>query len=115
LRWFTSNGYAHYWLDLHSLISCNKPLLDIQKFFSSIKNLRMIKTARIDATGLGFDDQDIIDAIQSINNKDFYKTMPSRTPGYPYHDVYKFMFKDVYVYLKFQDLNGHMVVSFKRV
>lgn len=75
----------------------------------------MTKTARRGATSLGFDDQDIVDAIQSITSSHFYKTMPSDTSGYPHHDVYKFVFKNVYIYLKFQDLAGHMVVSFKEV
>nr|WP_012660742.1 type II toxin-antitoxin system MqsR family toxin [Shewanella sp. 33B]ACM47544.1 hypothetical protein [Shewanella sp. 33B] len=90
-------------------------LTSIQKALKTVKTLKMTFSARRDATDLGFDDQDVISAIQSIQAKDFYKTMPSIDPSYPYQDVYKFMYKELYIYIKFQDINGSFVVSFKEV
>jgi hypothetical protein len=87
----------------------------IKKAFNSISKLRMTGTSRKDATNLGFDDQDIINAIQSISENDFYKTMPAKKTEMKHHDVYKFRWLDLYIYLKFQDFNGHLVVSFKLV
>lgn len=89
-------------------------LSDLKKAVGTIKGLRMTGQARKDSTELGFDDQDVVSAIQSITEDKFYKTMAANKPDLNNHDVYKFIFKDVSLYLKFQDFYGTMVVSFKR-
>lgn len=90
-------------------------LLKIKSDFSSVKKLRLTRTARINALDeLGMDDQDIVDAIASLTSNDFYKTMPSiKKPCAPYLDVYRFSWKNQRIYAKFQDLCGLIVVSFK--
>ena len=99
-------------------VSFTTPTYDlkaIKKTFNSVGKLKMTGTSRKGATELGFDDQDVVNAIQSISNSDFYKTMPANNPNFKQHDVYKFHWKSVHIYLKFQDLNGYLVVSFKLV
>ena len=89
-------------------------LKDIKKALSSVKTLRMTGSSRFDATNLGLDDQDIVDAIQNIQDLDFYKSMPSYNSTFPYQDVYKFNWRSLYIYAKFQNVNGYFVLSFKR-
>ncbi len=88
-------------------------LESIQQALNSVSKLRMTMSARKGAISLGLDDQDIIDAIQSIDHRDFYKTMPSNNPIFPYQDVYKFHWQALAIYAKFQNVNGYFVLSFK--
>jgi len=89
-------------------------LSSIKAALSSVGSLRMTGSSRVTAVALGFDDQDIVNAIQSIKSSDFYKTMPSqKMPSSPNQDVYKFQFKGIDIYAKFQNLCGFIVVSFK--
>jgi motility quorum-sensing regulator/GCU-specific mRNA interferase toxin len=91
-------------------------LTTVKKNLNSVSKLRMTKSSRLDAVALGFDDQDIVDVIKSVQDTDFHKTMPSiKIPHAPNQDVYKVHWKSLYLYLKFQNLNGFLVVSFKRV
>lgn len=100
-----------------SNISFTQPtynLSSIKAALCSVSSLRMTGSSRITATALGFDDQDVVDAIQAIKSTDFYKTMPPiKMPSSPNHDVYRFSFKGVEIYAKFQNLCGFIVVSFK--
>lgn len=96
-----------------------KPTYDlctIQQAMNHVGKLRMTKSARTDAVALGLDDQEIIDVLQSIEPSDFYKTMPSITmPDAQNQDVYKVMWEELYLYIKFQYIGGYLVVSFKLV
>lgn len=83
---------------------------------NSVSKLRMTQSSRRSAVALGFDDQDVVDVIQAIRATDFYKTMPStKIPNAQNQDVYKVHWKSLYLYVKFQFLNGFLVVSFKVV
>lgn len=89
-------------------------LASIQESLDNINNLRMTYSARADAYSLGLTDQDIISAIQGIKPGDFYKSMASnKHPKASYFDVYKFKYKNLEIYTKFQLVNGFIVVSFK--
>ena len=87
----------------------------IKSAFGSISTLRMTGSARRDAFGLGFSDQDVVDAIQALRSVDFHKTMKPTTTGFTaMHDVYKPNFKGIDLYVKFQLLaNGQIILSFK--
>lgn len=88
----------------------------VQQAMNNVGKLRMTKRARTDAVALGLDDQDIVDVIQSIGPRDFYKTMPSlKLPDAQYQDVYKVVWEELYLYIKFQYIGGYLVVSFKLV
>jgi len=89
-------------------------LSSIKSAMSSVASLRITGSSRQTIQLLGFDDQDVVDAIQSIKNSDFHKTMPSnQMPTAPNQDVYKFSYNGVEIYAKFQNLAGFIVVSFK--
>ena len=89
-------------------------LASIKSSLDSIQKLRTTGRARVDYTALGFSEQDVVDAIASIKPSDFHKTMASdKMPIYGNFDVYKTSHKGINVYLKFQSINGFIVVSFK--
>lgn len=75
----------------------------------------MTYSASQGAAILGFSDQDVVDAIQALTEKDFYKSMPPKNPNFvAWQDVYNSRFKEVDLYIKFQiNANGEAVVSFK--
>jgi len=64
---------------------------------------------------LGFSDQDVIDAIQALTEKDFYKSMPPVNTNFTaWQDVYKPRFRGIDLYIKFQiDRRGETIISFK--
>ncbi len=90
-------------------------LSDIKKAFSNENKLIMTVSAKQGQLLLGFSDQDVIDAIHSLTNNDFYKSMEPKTPGFTaWQDVYKSNFKGVHLYIKFQvNTYGELILSFK--
>jgi hypothetical protein len=90
-------------------------LQTIKNTFASTKTLRLTLCSSQGALELGMDSQDIVDAIKTLTSNDFYKTMASeKRPLAPHFDVYKFVWCGNKIYLKFQDLGGLIVVSFKK-
>ena len=83
--------------------------------FNSVKKLNMTASAMQGQYAIGFSDQDVVDAIQSLTSADFYKSMqPEHDAFIARQDVYKSVFKSVALYIKFQvDSRGEVVVSFK--
>jgi len=90
-------------------------LSSIKLAFNTTDKLVMTFTAMNDQYALGFNDQDVVDAIQTLTNSDFYKSMPPIREGFTaWQDVYKTKFKEKNLYIKFQiDLKGEMIISFK--
>lgn len=87
----------------------------VKAALSSVSNLRMTGVARRGAVSLGMDDSDIVNAIQSLKISDFYKTMASeKMPQYGNMDVYKTNWNGQNIYMKFQNIAGFIVVSFKQ-
>lgn len=96
----------------------NKPsysLKEIQIAFTSVNKLNMTASAMRGQYELGFSDQDIVDVIQALTKLDFYKSMQPIHIGFTaWQDVYKSIFKNVELYMKFQiDKRGKIIVSFK--
>lgn len=90
-------------------------LTSIKEAFNCADKLRITRTARQGAMSLGMDDNDIVNAIQSITAINFHKTMPSENmPHLPHFDVYRITWNSINIYTKFQDIGAFMVVSFKR-
>jgi hypothetical protein len=87
----------------------------IKLAFNSVNKLNMTVSAMQGQYALGFSDQDVVDAIQSLTSADFYKSMrPTHHEFLAGQDVYKSVFKSVTLYIKFQvDSRGEVVVSFK--
>ncbi|HEU5280799.1 MAG TPA: type II toxin-antitoxin system MqsR family toxin [Gammaproteobacteria bacterium] len=102
------------------MIGKDKPsyhLALIKKTFSRINDLNMTFSAMTGQYDLGFSDQDVVDAIQALSSKDFYKSMPPKHVAFSgWHDVYKSHFNGRHVYIKFQiDKHGKVIISFKAV
>jgi motility quorum-sensing regulator / GCU-specific mRNA interferase toxin len=86
----------------------------IKNAFSAIGSLRLTSTALRDARALGFSSQDMVDAIQQIERKDFVKSMTTHADHRVWQDVYNTEFKGYRLYIKFQvDELGHFIISFK--
>lgn len=87
----------------------------IKKAFNNESKLRMTVSAKQGQMLLGFSDQEIVDAIQNLTNKDFYKSMEPINLGFTaWQDVYKSKFKGFHLYIKFQvNTYGELILSFK--
>lgn len=87
----------------------------IKSAFNTIEKLNMTYSAMQGQYELGFSDQDVVDAIQKLTYADFYKSMPPKHENYSaWHDVYKTIFKNLELYIKFQiDKRGEIIISFK--
>jgi motility quorum-sensing regulator/GCU-specific mRNA interferase toxin len=87
---------------------------DIKAGFASVKNLRMTRTARQCAVGLGLTLEDIVAIIQSLTPRNFYKSMTTYADSRIWQDVYHTQFNQIHLYIKFMtDDEGHLIVSFK--
>jgi hypothetical protein len=100
------------------IIQSKKPIYDIAKIklaFSSTNKLNMTYSAMQGQYELGFSDQDVVSAIQALTRADFYKSMPPKHRGFSaWQDVYKIIFKEMKLYIKFQiDKRGEVIISFK--
>ena len=87
----------------------------IQSVFSSTKKIKMTNSAYQDMVALNFSLDDVVNAIQSLTRKDFYKSMPPIHYKFvAWQDVYKANYNGVYLYIKFQiNDNGELLLSFK--
>ncbi|MFT4060611.1 MAG: type II toxin-antitoxin system MqsR family toxin [Legionella sp.] len=69
-------------------------LNDIKKAFNNEHKLRMTVSAKQGQLALGFSNQDVVEAIQSLTSNDFYKSIEPIAPGFTaWQDVYKSNFK----------------------
>lgn len=86
----------------------------IKLALSSVKKLRITATALKTARAMGFSSQDIVDAIQQIERKDFIKSITTYADHRIWQDVYNTEFNGYLLYIKFQvDELGHFIISFK--
>jgi motility quorum-sensing regulator/GCU-specific mRNA interferase toxin len=86
----------------------------IKQVFSTVKNLRVTATALKDARSMGFTQQDMVDAIQQLQRKDFVKSMTTYSDHRIWQDVYNTDHNGYLLYIKFQvDEMGHFIISFK--
>lgn len=86
----------------------------IKQAFSKVKKLRVTATALKDARSMGFTQQDMVDAIQQLQRKDFVKSMTTYSDHRIWQDVYNTEYNGYFLYIKFQvDEMGHFVISFK--
>ena len=86
----------------------------IKSIFSDIDSLRVTGSALKGARAMGFNRQDIVDAIQALERDDFVKSMTTYNDHKVWQDVYNLSFRGFVIYIKFQlDDQGHFVISFK--
>lgn len=94
-----------------------KPSYDlaiIKREFRSVGRLRMTGSARDAAFSLGYLLQDVVDVIQSMTRKQFYKSMTSLSNVRLWQDVYHVPHRQLILYVKFTlGADGHIIVSFK--
>jgi len=74
------------------------------------------RSAAAGASALYLDESDIVECVASLEERDFYKSMPSHWDSALFQDVYKRPFQGFRLYVKVQISAGGraVVVSFKR-
>ncbi|WP_133131016.1 type II toxin-antitoxin system MqsR family toxin [Legionella yabuuchiae] len=87
----------------------------IKKVFNKEDKLNMTYSAKQGQISLGFTNKDVVDAIQALTTRNFYKSMlPIHTGFSAWQDVYKSRFNGVELYIKFQvGTRGELILSFK--
>ncbi|GBE06489.1 mRNA interferase MqsR [bacterium BMS3Abin10] len=87
-------------------------LANIKKLLCDSSSCHITKTAHIGAAELGYMDQEaIIDAIEEIQEEDFYKSMPSTKKKRLFQDVYHLSHDGNELYIKLQlSVNSKKVV-----
>lgn len=87
----------------------------IQNVFSAPNKLIMTNSAVQGMIKLGFSKDDVVNVIQALARKNFYKSMPPIHLKFAaWQDVYHSRFKDIDLYIKFQiNENRELLLSFK--
>ena len=89
-------------------------LENIKREFRSVARLRMTGSARDAAFSLGYLLQDVVDIIQSMTRKHFYKSMTSVSDVRLWQDVYHVPHCELMLYIKFTlGVDGLIILSFK--
>ncbi|GIK97518.1 MAG: mRNA interferase MqsR [Alphaproteobacteria bacterium] len=91
-------------------------LAAIKKQFREPKGFRITVSAQDFAFGaLGLERQGILDLVQSVETREFYKSMTSYGSSSIWQDVYHVRYEDSVLYLKFtKDTDGHyLLISLK--
>ena len=73
----------------------------IKTKFSTVGALNLTGTALRTATELGLSRQDIVDTIQKIERKNFFKSMTSYADSKVWQDVYYVPHEEISLYVKF--------------
>src|SRR5271167_45120 len=94
-----------------------KPTYDLEAFkaaFSSVEQLRVTGTAIGTATALGFSRTDIVATIQTMQRKQFYKSMTSYRDHRIWQDVYHVPSPAGTLYVKFtaETVTEFLLLSF---
>lgn len=90
-------------------------LITIKTAFDCPAKLVMTTSAKQGQVKLDFSDEDVVNAIQTLTQRNFYKSMPPlHTSFVAWQDVYKTHFKGVELYIKFQfNAKRELILSFK--
>lgn len=86
-----------------------------QAAFASAEALVATTVALKDAAALGFEKTEIVEVIQSMTRRHFYKSMTSFADHREWQDVYQVPYFGLVIYLKFTEraLTGFQLLSFK--
>jgi motility quorum-sensing regulator/GCU-specific mRNA interferase toxin len=95
-----------------------KPTHSLEAFqaaFATAEGLVATTVALRDAVALGFEKAEIVDVIQSMTRRHFYKSMTSFADHREWQDVYHVPYAGLVIYLKFTEraLTGFQLLSFK--
>ena len=86
----------------------------IQATFCLVEALRITKTALTCAETIGLTLQDVVDIIQAITRRHFYKSMTSFASSAIWQDVYHVPHQGIVLYVKFTtDVEGYLIISLK--
>ena len=89
-------------------------LRDIKAAFTTVRALRITKSAADTALTLGISLEAIVEIIAEMTGKQFYKSMTSIANVRIWQDVYHVHYASLVLYIKFtKDPDGHLLVSFK--
>ncbi len=82
---------------------------------STVAKLRMTGTAQKDAQAIGYGLSDVVEALQSLDRKHFYKSMTSIRSNKDWQDVYHLPWNGMTLYVKFTDdaATQFQILSFK--
>jgi len=87
----------------------------VKKAFSAPDSLRVTRTALKDAMRMDFMRAGMVEIIQSMKRKHFYKSMTSLADHTIWQDVYHVPWGDKVLYVKFtwERVTGFLLLSFK--
>ncbi len=115
------------WLDLDlaplrchaSCVEKRKPHHDLRAFkalFSTVTALTVTSAAMKDALALGYTRQKMVEAIQAMEPRHFYKSMTALADHTCWQDVYHVPHEGTLLYVKFTDdrITAFRVLSFKK-
>lgn len=90
-------------------------LIAFKEAFSTVDGLQVTGSATRTAAALGFLPQDIVDVIQTMERKHFYKSMTSYGDHRSWQDVYHVPSSEGVLYVKFRDdaVTEFLLLSFK--
>jgi len=93
------------------------PTYDLTGFrneFSSVRALRMTRTAQDATMQLGMTLQDVVQVVQSMTRSHFFKSMTSHGDHRVWQDVYHVPWESVVLYVKLtMDDQGRLILSMK--
>lgn len=92
-------------------------LAEIQSKFATVDGLEITRTAESTARALGYGLQDVVDAVQDLERRDFVKSAPAHSPPVAgvWHDTYSMRWDGYHLYIKFAGTTivDIVLVSFK--
>jgi len=89
--------------------------LSTVKSFVESGKIRATQSARIGATGLGFEFSDMLAVIAALAPEDFFKSMTTHADHAVWQDVYRPSTRAGDVYLKLTVIDDVLIVSFKEL
>jgi motility quorum-sensing regulator / GCU-specific mRNA interferase toxin len=85
------------------------------KALVEVGKVRATHSARLGATGLGFETSDMLAVVMALTAADFYKSMTTHVDHTIWQDVYRPSTQAGDVYLKLTVIDDVLIVSFKEL
>lgn len=90
-------------------------LLAIQAQMRSVPEMNLTLSARGGIRAAGMSQVDALALVQSLDRKDFYKSMTTLADHKVWQDVYHGQWNSLRLYVKFQRAGEYFVISFKEL
>jgi len=88
-------------------------LADIQAQMTAIEAMNLTVSARTGIRTIGMTQADVLQVIQGLTSRCFYKSMTTNTNHRVWQDVYHSEWQEILLYIKFQKSGEYFVISFK--